>query len=487
MAVDWRTYGDVPLDTFRAELARVNSPMLPDAEAIWNAARPHSALALAMMWVEQKYATYGASPIPSDFYNPLSLANPNGSALDGINRWERYWSYAEGVQAWKDRITSPTYKDGIYAGTVTLADLVRIYAPPHDANDTNLYVDTVQGLLNKWPRFVAAEVPVSTLNMSKGLIPLPPIEARFITNKPEGIGWNDLGPRTVKGVTLHRMQGTLAGTDQFFRNPSVGALTDFGVDHESGLIYQWVDPKGRISGWASGPYSGAFGDGLAFGQKYGVNAVNQHRASMEFSGYFDQPIGSGAGDDPVSDVAWQRVAQWVAHYAHDYGITWEQFPISAVDGFSFVCWHTEFTAGTGKQCPGKTIMDGTARLIEATRAIMKSYQTGGVVKPPSEIPTYAAPAPLDLGVWDGLDRTLSDGTVLYALRRRVTTRTATKRYRVADRNGGVIGPDLKRGDVADIEYVFQAGNTGPRWYYTPWGTRLVASHFTPYTTVRTTG
>jgi len=395
--MNWREIGDTTLEAYIAEFTRLRSPMLGAAPAIYAAAQPHSALCLAMAWVEQKYATL--STIPQNYLNPLSQTRPGASSADGNDRWMKFSTYEQAVEYWKNRITSPV---GPYKDTVTLEDLIHVYAPDNDGNNELLYVDHIERIVATLPK-AQEDPPLTTLNMTKGLIPLPPIEARFITNKPEGVGWNDLGPRTVKGVTLHRMQGTLAGTDQFFRDPSVGALTDFGVDHQSGLIYQWVDPKGRISGWASGPYSGAFGDGLAFGQRYGVNAVNQHRASMEFSGFFDQPIGSGDGDDPVSDVAWQRVAQWIAHYAHDYGITWGQFPISAIDGFSFVCWHTEFTAGTGKQCPGKTIMDGTARLIELTRGVMKFYQTGGIVKPLPGIPVYAAPAPLDLGVWAGLD------------------------------------------------------------------------------------
>jgi hypothetical protein len=55
------------------------------------------------------------------------------------------------VGAWKDRVTSPTYKDGIYAKTTTLADLIRVYAPPHDSNDTNHYIDTVLAKMGTFP------------------------------------------------------------------------------------------------------------------------------------------------------------------------------------------------------------------------------------------------------------------------------------------------------------------------------------------------
>ena len=133
---NWRDLGDVPLSAYRTELARLNSPMLDEAEAVYEAARPHAALCLAMMWVEQKYATL--SSIPAPFHNPLSLARPDGSPADGDDRWERFDTWADGVRAWRERITSPDYKPsnpGVYARTTTLEDLIRVYAPPSE-NDS---------------------------------------------------------------------------------------------------------------------------------------------------------------------------------------------------------------------------------------------------------------------------------------------------------------------------------------------------------------
>ena len=73
----WRTLGDTTLETYRAEFARIGSPMLGDAAAIHTAARPHSALALAMMFHEKKYDTV-TDTIPASFRNPLAVAKPDG-------------------------------------------------------------------------------------------------------------------------------------------------------------------------------------------------------------------------------------------------------------------------------------------------------------------------------------------------------------------------------------------------------------------------
>ena len=49
---NFRSYGDMPLADFRAELARMNSPMLAEAEAIYAAVKGHSRLFLAMAFHE---------------------------------------------------------------------------------------------------------------------------------------------------------------------------------------------------------------------------------------------------------------------------------------------------------------------------------------------------------------------------------------------------------------------------------------------------
>jgi hypothetical protein len=189
---NWRHLGDVPRSAFRSEFARLGSPMLDEADAIHEAARPHSALCLAMMWVEQKFATL--SSIPTAFHNPLSLARPDGSPADGDDRWERYDSWADGVRAWRERITSTTYKPsnpGVYARTTTLEDLIEVYAPPSE-NDSGRYVRQVRERLaavqGETPDpeheetgesgtgpFAKAKIPAFMIEARQQNLPLPPI------------------------------------------------------------------------------------------------------------------------------------------------------------------------------------------------------------------------------------------------------------------------------------------------------------------------
>lgn len=165
---NWRDLGDVPRSAFREEFARLGSPMLADADAVHAAARPHSALCLAMLWVEQKYATL--SSIPTSFRNPLSLAKPDGTPEDGDDRWERYPTWAAGVTGWRERITSLTYKPsnpGVYARTVTIEELVEVYAPRSE-NPTERYIDQLRERLAAIPREPAMPTAKPTILLTRG-------------------------------------------------------------------------------------------------------------------------------------------------------------------------------------------------------------------------------------------------------------------------------------------------------------------------------
>jgi hypothetical protein len=157
------------------------------------------------------------------------------------------------------------------------------------------------------------EVPMETLTF--GNVPMYGYTDRqfMMANKPEGVGWNNLGRRNPKGVVLHRMLGSLLGTDGYFADPTVQALTDFGVAVEAmdgrklaGHIYQWNDPFGFRAGWASGPVSAPYGDGKRFVDKYGISAVNRDLVSLEISGKADMPI---------DDISWQEIVHFCAWWA----------------------------------------------------------------------------------------------------------------------------------------------------------------------------
>ena len=227
-----------------------------------------------------------------------------------------------------------------------------------------------------------------------GKVPHPGFLDRPIA-KPAGFGQDNLGKRSVKGVVWHRMIGSLWGTDQYFRLSTTGALTDYGVGVEAqdgadndGVVIRWNNPLGYQSGWASGRVIAPYGDGQAFVNKYGIDAVNRDQASIEISGL--------TYDVPLSEKSRQAIAALTAYWADQYKIPWDKFPISNQDGFSFVRWHQEFTGPAEKLCPGKVVMDETPDLIKRTAAILKQYQEGTVADPAPTPPPVTDIYPLGM-------------------------------------------------------------------------------------------
>lgn len=310
-----------------------------------------------------------------------------------------------------------------------------------------------------------------------GRVPHPAYHDRPIYKAP-GVGQDNLGKRTPKGVVWHRMLGTLRGTDGYFVNPAVKALTDYGIGVASvdgadldGVIYRWNDPLGYQSGWASGPVLAPYGDGAAFVNKYGINAVNRDQVSIETSGQYGTPLTA------ASRLA---IAWLTAYYADQYGIRWDEFPIAPQDGFSFVRWHQEFTGPAEKVCPGEVIIGETADLIAQTAEIMKKYQIASAPIDPPDLTDYARPVTYPWLAADeaarGLDRQINRTTVYYFPQvYEVVNRTPRKQ--ATGNNKKIIGPPIEPGVRFHADYVYRSGNVA--YVLTPRGTRVYARDLMP--------
>jgi hypothetical protein len=334
------------------------------------------------------------------------------------------------------------------------------------------------------------ETPPVADKITFGKVPHPTYHNRPIW-KAENKGQNNLGKRSVKGVVYHRILGTLWGTDGYFRNPDVNSLTDYGVGVEAqdgaandGVILRWNDPYGYQSGWASGTYNGAYGDGAAFVNKYGVNAINRDQVSIEISGFQNTAFSSKAK---------AAVAALSAYYADQYGIPWDVYPIAPQDGFSFVRWHEEFTRGTGKRCPFDVVKEATPEVIEMTRAILKQYQTGSYEQPETpDISTYASPitypwlAPEEAA--KGEDRVIvnpNSQTDVYFAPNVYTAIQETPRRQATGANRKIVGPPIKKGLKFKADYVYRSGRES--WVLTPHGTRVKAAHLLPKVQITASG
>jgi hypothetical protein len=283
----------------------------------------------------------------------------------------------------------PRYQATIDAGTngtcVTLADLEgKWFTNPQGAENSAARGNAVYPNLPD-----QGGAPVSGIIF--GLVPFPPCEIRDIPTPPN-TAWDDLGPRLIRSVTLHRMIGTLAGTDSWFRGGGAGtALTDYGVgvkatdgEANAGRMMRWNDPHGRRSPWASGPVSAPYGDGKKFVDIYGVSAVNRDTTAIEISG--DQQT-------PLDDKSREAISAFMAYWADQYEVPHTEYPIiGGENNRSHVIWHQEFTIGTGKECPFDVVMAETDALIARARAILAQYQGGTAPAPEPHPPDTSYPA-----------------------------------------------------------------------------------------------
>lgn len=390
------------------------------------------------------------------------------------------------AQMWMDRIwmnkvrgkTYPKGVDQVWDENVLYDGNRATWATdPNYLNHINRFNRMVPGVANQ------EDVPMA---ITFGKVPHPAYQNRPIW-KQEGKGQNNLGKRSVKGVTWHRILGSLWGTDGYFRNPSVGALTDYGVGvlaqdgtANDGVILRWNDPLGFQSGWASGTWSAAhaYGDGKQFVEKYGINAINRDRASIEISGFQTTQL------SPKAKLA---IAAITAYWADQYGIPWSEFPIAPQDGFSFVCWHEEFGPDNGtKKCPFDVVKAATDELIQMTADIMKKWQTGDYEHP--ETPSNETYAPPVTYPWlaaeeaaRGLNRKINRTKVLYCPQVYVA-QAETPRKQGTGKNTQVIGPPIEKGTRFKADYVYRSSDENGKpttWVLTPYGTRVKASDLLP--------
>ena len=212
-----------------------------------------------------------------------------------------------------------------------------------------------------------------------GHVPKPPVVESHV-HKETGHGPD--GPRAgqIVGTCHHTMEGTLRGTDQFFHDPNVGALTDYGIGgpwegNLDGVIFEWIHPDSEIVPWANGVVNRnlAFGDGPAFlAQVAGAdtNAVNRRLRSIETSDNRNADISKGGRE--IESLCF--LTAWI--HAEQAGQT--------ADTFKWNMHHREFGVDH-QQCPGAWIINHVEEIHARTKAIMRAYQEGTPLDPPLKV------------------------------------------------------------------------------------------------------
>lgn len=289
----WRHLGAVPYAIWRKRIVDAGGLSEAAERDVWEACGDDSALMLAMLRAESSYASDFAA-IPASKRNPWNLQIAGvGLAFDSIR---------EAAEAWRARLYDPRYKQGIYTKTSTIADLIGVYAPKSDGNDTEGYIAKVVAEI----AHNGLDTPVTTPSTPEEPIMANPIDLikpylveAPVTKQWEGQGYNT-GKRIIVGLAEHETQGIMTGRQRqaFFSCPNGercgDALVDFGIPRNERKIYRFQDPftTNRIP-WASGGSASAITQ-LArravaqMGNPYG--GVNAFYAAVEIEKNRGQPM-----------------------------------------------------------------------------------------------------------------------------------------------------------------------------------------------------
>ncbi|MEW2402118.1 peptidoglycan-binding protein [Streptomyces sp. NPDC046862] len=159
-----------------------------------------------------------------------------------------------------------------------------------------------------------------------------------------GATWRPVPNRTlngqseVRGVVVHIMAGTLAGTDAWFRNPAAQASSHFGTGR-SGALYQWVSTSDRA--WAQ-------------------SAGNRSWLSVE---------NEGKGGDKLTESQLDRNAQVLAWAHEQYDV-----PLKLASGPSDrgLGYHAMGGSAWGghTQCPGSKIVAQLPEIVKRAKALV---------------------------------------------------------------------------------------------------------------------
>ena len=170
---NYHMIGDVPYGVIEPMLAEAGSPMLETGRETHLVTSPHSALFWAQAWLENQWKTTGIIIQPED-NNPMGLRpwedDPNGvpsGAIDYITAPDgglflRFDSDASCALEWRRRLfDDPDYKGGVYARTMTLNEMLGVYAPSGDVHPVtgldNADVNYLGAVVTMLMRFYHAE------------------------------------------------------------------------------------------------------------------------------------------------------------------------------------------------------------------------------------------------------------------------------------------------------------------------------------------
>ncbi|RJO63697.1 MAG: N-acetylmuramoyl-L-alanine amidase [Myxococcales bacterium] len=440
--MNWRDVGNVPYDRWQRAIAAVNGPAGLQSPAAYDAALPHTALCLAMLRVESQYGTAFFRNRPQN-RNPLNLRPPDGDGYLAFASW------VAGVHAWRNRLTSATYKGGIYARTVTLDDLVAVYAPKSDDNDPVAYADMIRDLWRSW----------GVLERSAEMIDAP-----LLVSLIPGFNRNRPGAKlNTNDARWTIVQHTTGNT-----NPNAGALMHRDFVHAGGgpdrvSFHFVVDDRWIVQllpvdeiGWHAGDGCNDRGGDVGCFDSVGIELC----------------VNAGADWARAKDHLARLYAMLAVGDMRIVGMRPGWFSLDRVTTHRAV-------SDDNKYCPTQLLNEGSLPII-----IAQARQYAGLVPEA----TYAKPIVypwLDTdAASEGKNRVIGRTPVFYLPQTYVAIRE-TPRRQATGANQKVIGPPIEEGERFAADYVYRSG--GRTFVLTRWGTRVEAAALLPKVQIGRTG
>jgi N-acetylmuramoyl-L-alanine amidase len=162
------------------------------------------------------------------------------------------------------------------------------------------------------------------------------------TWRPIPVNYTRGGQQAVRGLVIHIMDGTLAGTDSWFRNKAAKVSAHFGTS-KGGKLYQWVSTKDRA--WAQ-----------AAGNRDWLSVENE-----------------GRGGDALTAKQIERCAQILAWAHKAYGVPLQATSSPSGRGLGH---HSMGGPSWGHgACPGPRIIKQKPKIVARAKQIVKAGST----------------------------------------------------------------------------------------------------------------
>lgn len=251
---------DMSEAAFIRVLKEAKSPALSSAHAVYQECvkrRVSPAFLLALFQHESGFGLKGWATITLSWGNtrpPSFGATPKGVFdQDSAILWY-VWDaprppgrrYLCAYRDWIDGGVSTVARfveHAAYRGKTTVEQIIPVWAPSSDGNDTARYIASVLASMDQWAAVAPRVNPLSP--QEAHMVNKPPINTSHPSPNRNGYG----GTRRADAIVWHVTVGGLAGTLSWLTSPASAASANY-VIGKDGTIYELVPPD--QDAWANG-------------------------------------------------------------------------------------------------------------------------------------------------------------------------------------------------------------------------------------------